>query len=117
GLELGERVDAPPLVLGDQVVQTLPGGEVAFISLSTGELLATIDLGFPITQTPVGDESGQFLYVTGSRDCLFVLARDPLGCAAVEYLGHGEGSIACGPVRMGRFLIVAENHQRSEEHT
>ena len=110
-LDLGERVDAPPLVLGDQVVQTLPGGEVAFISLSTGELQATIDLGFPITQTPVGDESGRFLYVTGARDCLFVLARDPLGCAAVEYLGHGEGSIACAPVRMGRFLIVAENHR------
>jgi len=110
-LELEEAVDAPPMVLGDQVVQSLPSGKVVFISLATGELQATVDLGFPVTRTPVGDESGRFLYVMGSRDCLFVLARDPLGCEAVEYLGHGEGSILCAPVRMGRFLIVAENNQ------
>ncbi len=108
-LDLGEAVDAPPLVLGDQVVQTLPSGKAAVISLETGELQAAIDLGFPITRTPASDESGRFLYVMGSKDCLFVIARDPLGCAAVEYLGHGEGAIPCAPARLGRFLIVAEN--------
>ena len=110
-LDLGAPVDAPPMVIGDQVVQTLPSGKVAFVSLATGELQATVDLGFPVSQTPVGDESGRFVYVMGTKDCLFVLARDPLGCEAVEYLGHGEGSVLCTPVRMGRFLIVAENNQ------
>lgn len=110
-LDLGEPVDAPPMVLGDRVVQTLPSGKVVFVSLETGELQATVDLGFPVTQTPVGDESGRFVYVLGNRDCLFVLTRDPIGCEAVEYLGHGEGSILCPPVRMGRFLIVAENNR------
>jgi outer membrane protein assembly factor BamB len=113
-LELGQPVDAPPLVLGEQLYQVLPGGKVAAIALGTGEVQATVELGFPATRTPASDESGRFLYVAGRKDCLFVLARDPLGCAAVEYLGHGEGSIACAPVRLGRFLIVVENDGPSD---
>jgi outer membrane protein assembly factor BamB len=57
----------------------------------------------------VHDESGQHLYILGRQDCLFVLARDPLACAAVVYLGHPDGSIGCAPARLGRFLLVAEN--------
>ncbi|MDR3620840.1 MAG: PQQ-binding-like beta-propeller repeat protein [Paludisphaera borealis] len=113
-LELGETVDAPPLVLGEQLFQVLPSGKTVVVALGTGELQATIDMGFPATRTPAGDESGRFLYVAGRKDCLFVLARDPLGCAAVEYLGHSEGSIACAPVRLGRFLIVVENDRPSD---
>ena len=94
-LELGETVDGPPLVLGEQLFQLLPSGKTLLIALGTGELQATIDLGFSVTRTPASDESGRFLYVAGRKDCLFVLARDPLSCAAVEYLGHAEGSIPC----------------------
>src|SRR5262249_29515639 len=72
---------------------------------------ATVDLGMPLGRTPVGDESGQVLYVVANRDCLFVLTRDPLGCAAIEYLGHAAGSVAAPPARLGRYLSVAETHQ------
>jgi outer membrane protein assembly factor BamB len=106
---LGEPVDGPPLVVGDRLYQTLPSGKVLTIALATGEVLETVDLAFPLARSPVGDESGRFLYVMGRKDCLFTIGRDPLACVDVQYLGHAEGSIPCAPARLGRFLIVAEN--------
>jgi outer membrane protein assembly factor BamB len=108
-LELGERVTDPPLVLGNQLVQVLPSGKVMMVALESGELRATVNLGRPLGRTPVSDESGRHLYVLGRQDNLFILNRDPLGCVAVEYLGHGDGSIPCAPALLGRYLIVPEN--------
>jgi outer membrane protein assembly factor BamB len=108
-LELGEPVDGPPLVLGDQLYQVLPGGKLLVINLKSGESRTTVDLGMPLSRPPVSDELGRFLYIAARRDCLFVLARDPIACGAVEYLGHEEGSIPCAPARVGRFLIIPEN--------
>jgi len=107
--EVGESVDSAPLVIGQQVYQTSPGGRLLVLDLDSGELVAALDLGFPITRTPVVDESGRFLYVMGKRDCLFTISRDPLACVDVQYLGHADGSILCPPARLGRFLVVAEN--------
>jgi outer membrane protein assembly factor BamB len=107
---LGEPVSDPPLILGNQVIQPTPGGKLLLIDLESGALRATVNFGVPLGRTPLSDERGQFLYVVGERDCLFVLRRDPLACAAVEYLGHAAGSVAAAPARLGRFLVVAENH-------
>ena len=107
--ELGERVVDPPLVLGNQVYQATPSGKILAIDLSNGSLRGTLNVGRRLARSPVVDESGEHLYVLGEEDCLFVLAREPLACQAVEYLGHAPGSIACAPTRVGRFLIVAEN--------
>ena len=106
---LGEPVDGPPLVVGEHAYQTLPSGRVLMIALATGEVEGAVDLAFPLTRSPVGDESGRFLYVMGRKDCLFTVGRDPLACVDVQYLGHAEGSIPCAPARLGRFLIVPEN--------
>jgi outer membrane protein assembly factor BamB len=108
-LELRERVADPPLSLGNQLVQVMPSGKLLLIALETGELQATVNLGRPLARTPVGDESGRHLYVLGRQDVLFVLNRDPLACAAVEYLGHPDGSIPCSPSLLGRFLIIPQN--------
>ncbi len=108
-LELGERVADPPLVLGNQLVQVLPSGKLLMVSIETGELRTSVDLGRPLSRTPVSDEAGRHLYVLGRQDNLFILNRDPLGCAAVEYLGHGDGAVPCSPVLLGRYLIVPEN--------
>jgi outer membrane protein assembly factor BamB len=113
-LALGEPVGDPPLILGNQLVQVLPSGKLLLIALESGELQATVKLGRPLARTPVSDESGQHLYVLGRQDCLFVLARDPLSCVAVEYLGHADGSVACAPARLGRFLVIAENDRLSD---
>ena len=86
-----------------------PPGKLLFVSLGSGELQATMNLGRPLARTPVSDESGRHLYVLGRQDILFVLNRDPLGCAAVEYLGHPDGSIPCTPALLGRYLIIPEN--------
>jgi len=107
-------VTSPPTVLGNQVIQVTPAGKVLFLDLPTGALRATVDLMTPAAAAPVADESGQSLYVAARRDVLFVLARDPLGCSAVEYLGHAPGSIASPPARLGRYLVVAENHEFNE---
>lgn len=111
---LGEPVSDPPLVLGNQIIQAIPSGKLLLIDLLTGALRTAIDLGMPLSRTPVSDESGQNLYVAAEKDCLFVLTRDPLACASVEYLGHAPGSIACPPARLGRYLIVPENHLLNE---
>jgi outer membrane protein assembly factor BamB len=108
-LTIGEPVSDRPLVLGNQLVQVLPSGKLLMIALETGELQATVNLGRPLARTPVHDESGQHLYVLGRQDSLFVLARDPLSCVSVDYLGHLDGSIPCEPARLGRFLIIPEN--------
>ena len=101
-------------MLGEQLFQVLPSGKLVVIALKSGEQQATVNLGLPLSQAPVSDEQGRFLYVLGRRDCLFVLARDGLACLAVEYLGHEEGSIPCPPVRIGRFLIVVENDRPTD---
>ena len=111
---LGGPILEPPIVLGNQVIQTMPSGKILVIDLPTGALRATIDLKMPLARTPVCDESGQVLYVLAEKDCLFVLTRDPIGCDAVEYLGHAPGSILCPPARVGRYLVVAENHRINE---
>jgi outer membrane protein assembly factor BamB len=108
-LQLGEPVESPPLVQGDQLFQVLPSGKLVVIALRSGERLTTINLGLPLARAPASDEQGRFLYVLGRRDCLFILSRDPLACVGVEYLGHADGSIPCAAVRVGRFLIVVEN--------
>lgn len=106
---LGEPVDGLPLIVGEHLYQTLPSGRVLMLALATGEVEGAVDLAFPLTRSPVGDESGRFLYVMGRKDCLFTIGRDPLTCVDVQYLGHAEGSIPCSPARLGRFLIVPEN--------
>ena len=75
----------------------MPSGKLVVIGLESGESRTTVNLGLPLAQAPVNDESGRFLYIVARRDCLFVLARDPLACIAVEYLGHEEGSIPFHP--------------------
>ncbi len=113
-LELGERVADPPLLQGNQLIQVIPSGKLVFISLESGELLTTMNLGRPMARAPVGDESGRHLYLLGRQDILMVLNREPLSCASVEYLGHAEGSIPCPPALVGRFLIVPENEAMAD---
>ncbi|AGA29349.1 outer membrane protein assembly factor BamB family protein [Singulisphaera acidiphila] len=111
---LGGPIQAPPLVLGNQVIQAAPDGNVSVLDLVSGELRETYRLGLPLTRTPVSDESGQYLYILANQDCLFVLKRDPVSCESVEYLGHAPGSLPCAPARLGRFLVIPENHGLTE---
>ena len=92
---LEEPIADPPLVLGNQILQATKRGKLLLIDLPSGEVRGTLDLHLPLTRTPVGDESGEYLYVLAESDCLFVLKRDPLECASVVYLGHAAGSLPC----------------------
>lgn len=107
----GEAVDAAPLVLGNQIFQVVPGGDLVILDLSNGSIQQTLKIGMPLAQTPVADDLGQYLYVPAQESVLFVIARDPLSCVGVEYVGHASGSIPCAPARLGRFLVVVENHE------
>jgi outer membrane protein assembly factor BamB len=107
----GEPVTSPPLVLGRQVLQVVPSGKLILIDLETGELRGTLMVNRPLAGTPATDEAGQYFYLTGARDVLYVISRDPFECVSVEYLGHPSGSIACAPARLANFLIVPENRE------
>ncbi len=111
---VGEPIVSPPLVMGNQLIQPLPSGKLMLIDLASGALRGTLDLGVRISGSPVPDDSGQVLYVTAEKDNLFVLGRDPMTCLWVEYLGHEPGSIPCPPARIGRYLIIPENHEINE---
>jgi len=113
-LPLNERISAPPLVLGNQVIQPGPGGNVYLINLDRGELEGTLKLGLPLAGSPITDDTGQHLYVMANQDCLFILKREPLSCEGVVYLGHAAGSIPCSPARIDRYLVIAENHKLKE---
>ncbi|HEV3164513.1 MAG TPA: PQQ-binding-like beta-propeller repeat protein, partial [Isosphaeraceae bacterium] len=104
-----EAILSPPLILGNQAIQATPSGKLRFLDLRSGELTGTLNLDRPLAQTPAADEAGQFFYVLGDAANLFLIKRDPLSCTAVEYTGHGPGSLLCPPARIGRYLIMAEN--------
>ncbi|HEV3121681.1 MAG TPA: PQQ-binding-like beta-propeller repeat protein, partial [Isosphaeraceae bacterium] len=104
-----EPIIAPPLVLGNQAIQAVPSGKLLFIDLGTGELTGALEMGRPLGQTPASEETGQYLYVLADDANLFIVKRDPVGCAAVEYIGHAPGSILCPPARLSKYLIVPEN--------
>jgi outer membrane protein assembly factor BamB len=106
---LGEPIASPPLVLGNQALQVLPSGKLLALDLSTGAVKGTLTIGRPLAGTPATDEAGQYFYVTGDRDSLYVISRDPVECVSVTYLGHPPGSIKCAPARLANFLIVPQN--------
>lgn len=112
----GERIADAPLVVGNQVIQTTPSGKLIIIDLASGEVRNTLDLHRPLARTPASHETGQFLYVMADEGSLFVVARDPLSCVGVEYIGHDAGTIACAPLRLGRYLLIAENDRLTEGH-
>ena len=96
-LALGELAGDPPLVLGNQLAQVLPERKLLFDRARVGRAPGDRQPG-PAAGSDAGhDESGQHLYVLGRQDCLFVLNRDPLGCAAVVYLGHAGRLDPCRP--------------------
>jgi outer membrane protein assembly factor BamB len=107
--EIGETISEPPLVLGNQAIQVTPSGKLLVLSAVTGDLIGSLDFGRPLSRTPVPDESGQYFYVVGGKDCVFIVKRDPFSCVGVEYLGHPMGSIGTSPVRAGPYFIVPEN--------
>jgi outer membrane protein assembly factor BamB/outer membrane protein assembly factor BamD (BamD/ComL family) len=108
---LGETVHAPPLVLGNQVVQVLPSGKLLFIALGSGELRGTLDLGRPLSGSPAADEAGQHFYLTADRDCVFVVSREPVECVSAVYCGHKAGSVRAAPARLANYLIVPQNDE------
>ena len=108
---LGESATglSPPLVLGNQVLQVLPSGKVLYLDLNSGTLRGILNVNRPLAGTPAVDEAGQYFYFTGDRDSIYVVARDPVECVSVAYLGHPSGSIRSAPARLADFLIVPEN--------
>ncbi len=109
--EVGERVNAPPLVLGNQVIQVLPSGRILFLALDDGGLRAEVDVGRRLTQTALTDDIGRYLYVLGERDNVFVIDRNELVCAKVLFLGHDRGAIAHPASQFDRFLIVPDRNR------
>src|SRR5581483_5516240 len=89
-------------------------GKVMFLDLPSGEVKGTLDVDRPLSGAPATDDAGQFFYLTGDRDNIYVVSRDPVECVSVASLGHPSGSIRCAPARLANFLIVPENRELYE---
>ena len=78
-LDLGEPVESPPAGAGRPALpgaaQRQAAGDRAEDRRAPGRRWTWASR---CRERPVSDEQGRFLYVVGRRDCLFVLARDPL---------------------------------------
>ena len=115
-LELGEPVESPPLVLGDQLFQALPSGKLLVIDLQVGRIArTTVDLGLPLSRAPVSDESGRFLYVVGPAGLPVRPRPRPAGLRGGR-VPRPRGRLDPLPARpaSGRFLIVAENDRPAD---
>ena len=111
---LGEPVADPPLVLGNQVIQATPGGKLLVIDLPTGALRATVDLGMPLAadagQRRVGPVS-----LRPGREGLPVRPHPrPARLRGGRIPRPRRRLDRLPPARLGRYLIVAENHQINE---
>ena len=45
----------------------------------------------------------------GARDVAYLIELNPPSIVDVLHLGHGPGSVATDPIRMGPLVLVAEN--------
>ena len=106
---VGAAIQTPPLILGNQIVLSTPSGKLLLLALNSGEIRGTLDFGRPLAGTPVADEAGQFFYLTGDRDCIYVVSREPTECVFATYLGHKPGSIRAAPARLAEYLVVPQN--------
>lgn len=108
---IGELINAPPLVLGNQVIVPQPSGKLALLSLESGELKGTVNFGRPIAGAPAADEAGQYFYQAADKDVVFVLTRQPPECASVTYVGQKPGAIKTAPARLANFVVMPQNNE------
>lgn len=106
---LSSPATAAPLVHAGQVFIPTRDGRLCQLDVVTGKLTTQLKFSQPVVTSPVLAANGERLIVAGERAVLYSLNYRPLECVAVTYTGHPLGSIQSPLLKMGDFLLTAEN--------
>ncbi len=103
---------AAPLVHAGQVFLPTRDGRLCQLDVVTGKLTTQLKFSQPLVTPPLLVANGERLIVAGTEAVLYSLNYRPLECVAVTYTGHAPGAIQSPPLKMGDFLLTAENDQK-----
>lgn len=98
-----------PLIKGTQAFLSTAAGELLQIDLSTGTRLGGLTFSQPLTTSPLFLPETQHGLLLGERELAYLIELNPPAIVDVLYLGHGPGSVATDPLRMGPLVLIAEN--------
>ena len=109
---LPARATAAPLVHAGQVFIPTRDGHLCQLDAATGRLTAQLKFSQAPVTSPLLISNGERLIVAGDQAVLYTLNYRPLECVAVTYTGHATGAIQAPLVKMGDFLLTAENDRQ-----
>ncbi|MDB5340598.1 MAG: bamB 1 [Planctomycetaceae bacterium] len=103
---------AAPLVHAGQIFIPTRDGRLSQLDLVTGKLTTQLKFSQPLVTSPLLVANGERLLVAGARAVLYSLNYRPLECVSVTYTGHAPGSIQSPLMKMGDFVLTAENDRQ-----
>ena len=103
---------AAPLVHAGQVFIPTRDGNLCQLDLVTGRMTSQLHFSQPLATSPLLIAKSDRLLVAGSRAVVYTLKYRPLECVAVTYTGHSPGAIQAPLMKMGEFLLTAENDRQ-----
>ncbi|HSG70726.1 MAG TPA: FHA domain-containing protein, partial [Planctomycetaceae bacterium] len=99
-----------PLIKGNQAFLLIRNGELWQLDLQTGEIQERLKFPRPVSSAPAFmTEKEETLVVVGDLEVAYQIGLQPLTIEQVVFLGHGPGSIVAPLLRMGPFVLFAEN--------
>lgn len=106
---LDEKVTGPPLIVGTEAFITTEQGNLIIIDINSGLIISqlTVSQSFSTSVELLADK--KHLLAIGNQNVIYLLSRNPLELRDVLYTGHGPGAISVTPLRLGPFLLIAEN--------
>ncbi len=109
---LPEPAAAAPLVHAGQIFIPTRGGKLCQLDAVSGKLVAQLSFSQPPGTSPILVANEERLVMAGERAVLYTLNYRPLECVAVTYTGHAAGSMRTPLLKMGDFLLTAENDRQ-----
>ena len=99
-----------PLIKGSQAFLLVKNGELWQLNLQTGEIQDRLKFPRSVSSSPAFmTEKEETLVVVGEQEVAYQIGLQPLSIDQVIFLGHGSGSIVAPLLRMGPFVLFAEN--------
>ena len=103
---------AAPLAHAGQIFIPTRDGRLCQLDAVTGKLTTQLKFSQPLVTSPLLVGNGERLVIAGARAVLYSLNYRPLECVAVTDTGHAPGAIQSPLLRMGDFLLTAENDRQ-----
>jgi len=110
---LAGRPLGTPLLHDGQAFIATTAGHLHQIDLQSGVLHARIELSQPLAGPPVLIGDGQHMAIAGHQEVIYTLTHRPLACIGVSHTGHAAGSVVAPLLKMGGFILLAENDRET----